>query len=102
MISDPKGAAARLTVLFSISNLYATKRIRQDRKTGKIIKTGYGLETHFRVKQAGLSGFDHLCKCLDQLTARPTAFVIRGEPLPHADLNNTRRMTNANGRWVSV
>jgi hypothetical protein len=94
MISDP--AVVRLTVLFSVSNLYATKRIRCDRKTGKIIKTPYGCETHFQVKQVGLSGFDHLCKCLDTLTQRPFAFVIRGAPLPGIDLNNTRRVNHEN------
>jgi hypothetical protein len=85
-------AAERLTVLFSISNLYATKRIRQDRKTGKVIKTPYGCETHFRVHQVDLRGFDHLCKCLDTLTERPCAFVIRGEPLPDIDRDKTRRL----------
>jgi len=86
--------ASRMFVLFSISNLYATKRIRQDRKTGKIIKTPYGLETHFRVSQVDLHGFDHLCRCLDRLTRRPTAFVIRGAPLPDTDLSKTRRLVH--------
>jgi hypothetical protein len=84
--------AASLTALFSVSNMYATKRIRQHRKTGKVIKTDYGCEKYFWVKQVGLTGFDHLCKCLDTLTQRPFAFVIRGEPLPDADLNKTRRL----------
>jgi len=83
--------AGRLTVLFSISNMYATKCIRQDRKTGRVIKTDYGRETHFRVQQINLTGLDHLCRCLDTLMRRPFAFVIRGEPLPHTDLNNTLR-----------
>jgi hypothetical protein len=86
-------AVERLTVLFSISNLYATKRIREDRKTGKIVKTPYGRETHFQVRQVDLiSGFDHLCKSLNTLTQRPFAFVIRGDPLPGADLAKTRRL----------
>jgi hypothetical protein len=87
-------AAERLTVLFSISNLYATKRIRLHRKTEKVIKTDYGRETHFRVTQVDLNGFGHLCKCLDRLTQRPLAFVIRGEPLPGTDLNKTRRLVH--------
>jgi hypothetical protein len=85
-------AANRLTVLSSVSGMYATKRIRRERKTGKIVKTPYGCETHFRVKQVDLSGFDHLCKCLDTLTQRPFAFVVRGEPLPDTDLVKTRRL----------
>jgi hypothetical protein len=87
--------AASLTALFSVSNMYATKRIRQHRKTGKVIKTDYGCEKYFRVKQVGLTGFDHLCKCLDTLTQRPFAFVIRGEPLPDTDLNKTRRLARS-------
>jgi hypothetical protein len=87
--------SSRLTVLTSVSRLYATKRIRQHRKTGKVIKTPYGCETHFRVKQVDLSGFDHLCKCLDALTQRPFAFVIRGEPLSDTDLNKTRRLAHS-------
>jgi hypothetical protein len=88
--------ANRLTVLTSVSELYATKRIRRDRKTGRVIKTNYGNETHFQIKQVELSGFSHLCKCLDTLTRRPFSFVIRGEPLPHTDLNHTRRVNHAN------
>ena len=87
--------AGRLTVLTSVSKLYATKRIRQHRKTGKLIKTGYGHETHFRVSQIEVTGFGHLCRCLDALTQRPFSLVIRGEPLPETDLNNTRRVSHA-------
>jgi len=81
-------------VLFSVSNLYATKRIRRDHKTGKIIKAGYGNETFFRVKRVNLNGFDHLCTCLDALTKQPFALVIRGEPLPETNLNHTRRVNH--------
>jgi hypothetical protein len=94
MTPDPTGAAARLVVLFSVSGLYATKRIRQHRKTGKIIKTDYAREKHFRVQQVDLNGFGHLCKCLDRLTQRPFAFVIRGAPLPDTDLDKTRRLAH--------
>lgn len=86
--------ASSMFVLFSISNLYATKRIRQDRKTGKVIKTPYGHESHFRVTRVDLNGFAHLCKCLDTLTERPFAFVVRGEPLADTDLNKTRRLVH--------
>jgi hypothetical protein len=81
-----------ITILHSINRLLATKRIRRDHKTGKVIKTPYGRETHFRVKQVDLNGFDQLCRCLDTLTGRPSAFVIRGEPLSDTDLNKTRRL----------
>jgi hypothetical protein len=91
---DPAGAAALLPVLFSVSNLYATKRIRLHRKTGQLIKTDYGREKHFRIQQVDLNGFDHMCKCLDRLTRRPFAFVIRGAPLPGIDLDNTRRLAH--------
>jgi hypothetical protein len=87
-------AADCLTAMTSVAGLYATKVIRLDRKTGRIIKTGYGRETHFRVAQIELAGFDHLCKVLDTLTRRPTAFVIRGEPLPHIDRTKTRRLVH--------
>jgi len=86
--------ASRLTVLASASELYATKRIRQHRKTGRVIKTGYGQEKHFRVRQIEITGFGHLCQCLDTLTNRPFAFVIRGEPLPETDVNRTRRLAH--------
>ena len=59
-----RGAVTRLIVLSSVSELYATKRIRRDRKTGKIVKTPHGRETHFQIKGVDLNGFDHLCKCL--------------------------------------
>jgi hypothetical protein len=87
-------AAGRLTVLCSISSLAATKRIRRDHKTGKIVTTSYGRESHFQVKRVDLNGFDHLCKCLDKLTERPFAFVIRGEPVPGTDLDKTRRLVH--------
>ena len=81
-----------LTVLTSVSRLYATKRIRQHVKTGRLIKSPYGLETHFQVQIVELTGFGHLCGCLGRLTERPFSFVIRGEPLPAIDLNNARRL----------
>jgi hypothetical protein len=90
--AETASAAGRLTVLVSISNLYATKRICRDRKTSKFIKSSYGCETHFQVRQLDLKGFDHLCKSLERLTKRSSAFVIRGEPLPGIDVNKTRRL----------
>jgi hypothetical protein len=84
--------SARLTVLTSVSGLYATKRIRQDHKTGRIVKTDYGREKHFRVQTVELSSFAHLCRCLDRLTQRTLAFVVRGEPLPGVDMQKARRL----------
>ncbi len=84
--------SARMTVLSSVSGMYATKRIRRHRKTGAVTKIPYGRETYFQVEQVGLSGFDHLCKVLDALKQRTFAFVIRGEPLPDANLVKTRRL----------
>jgi hypothetical protein len=81
-----------MIVLTSVSRMYATKRIRQDRKTGKLIKTPYGLEKYFEIKTVDLSGFADLCRCLERLTQRPFAFVIRGAPLPGIDLKKARRL----------
>jgi hypothetical protein len=92
MSADEMLATQVLTVLSSVSGVYATKRLCQHRKSGKVIKTPYGLETHFQVKQVSLSGLDHLCKVLDTLTRRPFAFVIRGAPLPDVNLARTRRL----------
>jgi hypothetical protein len=86
---------AEMTVLTSVSRVYATKRIRRDRKTGKVIKTPYGLEKHFGVTPVSLSGFERLSRCLDRLTQRPFAFVIRGEPLPGIDMTKARRLVHA-------
>lgn len=83
---------ARLVALHSFNGLLATKRIRLNHKTGKLVKTDYGRESHFAVKEVDLSGFGHLCKCLDVLTQRRTAFVVRGEPLPGIDRQKTRRL----------
>jgi hypothetical protein len=91
----PHGRAemsARLTVLTSVSGLYATKRIRQDRKTGKFVKTDYGREKHFRARTVGFSGFAHFCRCLERLTQCLFDFVIRGEPLAEIDLQKARRL----------
>jgi hypothetical protein len=87
-------SADTMTVLFSVSRMYATKRIGMHRKTRKIIKTPYGRETHFQVKQIALGGFEHMCQCLDILAQRPFAFVIRGAPLPGTTLEKTRRLVH--------
>jgi hypothetical protein len=106
---------SRLTALTSVSKLYATKRIRLDRKTGKLVTTHYGREKHFRIQSVELSGFEHLCRCLDRLTKLPYSFVVRGEPLPGTDLENARRLLHpdpdtgevetfreASRRWLAV
>jgi hypothetical protein len=85
---------ARLVTLTSISGLFMTKHIRQARKTGKIIKTPYGMEKLFTVTTVDLTGFGQLCRCLDTLTGRPFMFVIRGEMLPGADGKKTRRLVH--------
>ena len=86
---------ARMIVLFSVSRLYATKRIRRDRKTDKVIVNGYGKETFFSVTTVDLTGFPHLCRYLETLTQRSTMFVIRGEPLSDTDRKKTRRLIHA-------
>jgi hypothetical protein len=86
--------SARLTLLTSVAGLHATKRLRQDRKTGKIVKTDYGREKHFRVRIVEFTSFAHFCRCLDRLTQCPFDFVIRGEPLPGTDLQKARRLVH--------
>jgi hypothetical protein len=81
----------QLVALTSFSGLDATKRIRRDRKTSKIIVTDYGRETFFGAAIADVNGFSHLCRCLDDLTQQRTVFVIRGTPLPNVDLNKKMR-----------
>src|ERR1051325_7251271 len=81
---------AALVVLHSISKLYATKRFRWEAE--RVIASSYGKERDFRVQVGALTGFGHLVRCLEHLTTRPYAFVIRGEPLPATNLECTRRL----------
>jgi hypothetical protein len=83
---------AALVVLHSVNKLFATKQFRWHPKERRIIETSYGREKHFRIQVGELSGFGHLAKCLDHLTHRPYAFVIRGEPLPSTDHERARRL----------
>jgi hypothetical protein len=85
---------AQLVALSSVSGLFMTKRIRQERKTGRIIKSPYGMEKFFSVTTVDLTDFGPLCRCLDTLTARPFMFAIRGNPLPDADRKKTRRLVH--------
>jgi hypothetical protein len=97
-MTEAVAISRRLSVLTSVSELYATKRIRRDRKTDRIIKTNFSNETWFRCRQVELSGFGHLCRILDALTSRSFSLVIRGEPLPKTDLNRTRKVNHADAQ----
>jgi hypothetical protein len=83
-----------ITVLTSASGVYATKRIRQRRNTGKHIKTNYGHEKYFRVRTADLTGLAHLCRYFEALTRHSCAFMISGEPLTEIDLYNVRGLAD--------
>jgi hypothetical protein len=85
-------APAELVVLHSVNKLFATKRFRWHPKDRRVIKSSYGQEKHFRVQVGAIAGFDHLARCLEHLTRRPYAFVIRGAPLPSTDCERARRL----------
>jgi hypothetical protein len=74
-----------ITILHSVNRLLATKRIRRDHKTGKLVKSPYGNEKHFRIFTVNLTSFSDLAECLCGLTQQHCAFVVRGEPLPETN-----------------
>jgi hypothetical protein len=83
---------AELVVLHSVNRLLATKRFCWHPKDRRVVKSAYGQEKHFRIQVGELAGFDHLARCLDHLTRRHHAFVIRGDPLPSTDRERARRL----------
>lgn len=82
-----------LTVLHSVGDLYATKRLRRT-KDGKIQNRSYGNAKNFRVRIITVADFPALCAELGELVREPSAFVIRGAPLPGINLNHTRRLVH--------
>ena len=81
-----------ITILHSVNQLLATKRIRRDHKTGKVVKSPYGNEKHFRISTISLTGFAGLTECLYGLTQQPCAFVVRGAALPETNRERARRL----------
>lgn len=82
-----------LTVLYSIGERYATKRLRLT-KDGKVRKRPYDEAKHFRVSIIVIAYFAALCPALERLTREPFAFVIRGAPLPGINFRHTRRLVH--------
>jgi hypothetical protein len=68
----------------------ATKQIRRQPKTGKLIVMGYGRAKHFSVDERRVDDMPSLASTLDRLTRAPLAFVIRGAPLPGIDRQHCR------------
>jgi hypothetical protein len=86
------GTVDHLVVLHSVNGRHATKRIVRHPKTGKITNRSYDKEHHFRVDTIAVDGFANLRAALDHLTEQPFAFVIRGAPVPGANLKYCRRL----------
>jgi hypothetical protein len=84
-------ATDHLTVLTTDGGL-ATKQIRRDQKTGRLIITGYGRARHFGVEERPISDMATLAVALDRLTRAPLSFVIRGSPLEGIDRRRCRRL----------
>jgi hypothetical protein len=106
-----------LTVLRSVHNKHAAKQftfVKGKRgEPDRIANKSYGKESHFRVERVSVGGFAELNAALDRLAADPFAFLIRDEPLPHTNLNHTRRWARPHGnepatfapmlrRWLPV
>ena len=80
-----------ITVLYSVNKLM-TKRVRRNRKSGKLITSSYGREKFFRVRTVRLGGFSALAALLARLTGERYAFVVRGEPLAETNRGKARRL----------
>jgi hypothetical protein len=83
-----------MVALCSVSGLLMTKTISLRRKTGEIVKSGYGNEKHFSVRTVRLNSFAEMVSALRWLCARSRTFVIRGAPLPTANLRKCRRLVH--------
>jgi hypothetical protein len=103
-----------LTVMVTDGGL-ATKQVRLHQRTGQLIITPYGRAKYFRVHERPVDGIGSLATELERLTRAPTAFVIRGAPLPGIDRTRCRRLrypdpqtgdaatfTDAARRWFAV
>jgi hypothetical protein len=80
-----------LTILRTEGGL-ATKQIRPEPKTGKLIVTGYGRARYFSVQEQPIADLMSLSAALGNLTRAPLCFVIRGAPLPGIDRARCRRL----------
>jgi len=83
-------SADTLTVLRSVSGKHAAKRYRR-RKDGTIANRSYDKEMFFSVEAIPVNDIYALADALERLAASPSAFVIRGEPLPGIDHKHALR-----------
>jgi hypothetical protein len=90
-----------LTVLHSVHKKHAAKQFTLiNGKKGnpdRISNKSYGKENYFCVEPVPVGDFTELNTALDRLSADPFAFIIRDEPLPHTNLNHTRRWARPHG-----
>jgi hypothetical protein len=90
-----------ITVLHSVHKKHAAKQFTfipgKKGNPDKIQNKSYGKESHFRVEQIPVIDFAELNAALERLDADPFAFIIRDEPLPHTNLNHTRRWARPHG-----
>jgi hypothetical protein len=103
-----------LTILKTEGGL-ATKQIRPEPKTGKLIVTGYGRARYFSVREQPIADLVSLSAVLTGLTRAALCFVIRGAPLPGIDRARCRRLrypdpatgdaatfTDASRHWFAI
>ena len=83
-------SADTLTVLRSVSGKHAAKRYRR-RKDGTIANRSYDKEMFFSVEAIPVNDIYALADARERLAASPSAFVIRGEPLPGIDHKHALR-----------
>jgi|GEM_PF-4077558 len=83
-----------LTVLVCCKENTATKKFSKDGK--KIVKTAYNAGYKFCVMQRKVNGIEELSGNLRFLEDRSSAFIIRGQPLPHVKLEESWNRNNKN------
>jgi hypothetical protein len=95
-----------LTVLHSVHKKHAAKQFAlipgKKGNPDRIQNKTYGKESHFRVEQIPIGNFGDLDAALRRLAADPFAFIIRDDPLPHTNLNHTRRWARAHGNELAT
>jgi hypothetical protein len=91
-----KDSVDQITILHALDGAFAAKRISRT-ADGTISIKGYDRSYWFRVEQRPINGFSDLAAVLAELTKKPHAFVIRGQPLPGINWNRTQRRLHARG-----
>jgi hypothetical protein len=85
------GMSDLLTILRTEGGL-ATKQIRPEPKTGKLIVTGYGRAKHFSVREQPVDDLISLSVVLADLARASLCFAIRGAALPGINRARCRRL----------